>query len=53
MPFPFPLFLFPDIGRDVNVFIFQKNDRSVMKTTKKIENEMFVFENDRFLKSSF
>ena len=34
--------------RDVNVFIFQKNDRFVMKTTTKIRKR-----NDRFLKSQF
>ena len=33
------------ICRDVNVFIFQKNDRFVMKTTTKIRKR-----NDRFLK---
>ena len=36
--------------RDVNVFIFQKNDRFVMKTTTKIENKTIVFKNDRFFK---
>jgi len=35
-------------GLDVNVFILLKNDRFVMKTTTKIENETIVFKNDRF-----
>ena len=37
-----------DTNRDVNVFIFQKNDRFVMKTTTKNRKR-----NDRFLKRLF
>ena len=36
--------------RVVNVFIFLKNDRFVMKTTTKIEKRNDRFKNDRFLK---
>jgi len=36
------------IGRDVNVFIFQKNDRFGLKTTTKNRKR-----NDRFLKVRF
>ena len=38
-----------DTNRDVNVFIFQKNDRFVMITTTK-NIETIVFKNDRVIK---
>ena len=39
-----------DVSRDVNVFILQKNDRFVMKTTTKNRKRNNRFKNDRFLK---
>ena len=39
-----------DIPMDVNVFIFQKNDRFVMKTTTKIEIETVVLKTIFFIK---
>ena len=39
-----------DVSRDVNVFILQKNDRFVMKTTTKSRKRNNRFKNDRFLK---